>query len=363
MGKTTLLRAFLGRLRRDIVRFSGTSQPEVSVPFLPLTALFEGLGVVRPSRLPGNAELDAVEAELFEAVATALVRVARTHTVVLTLDDVQWIDDATCRLVSFLSTSLTESSFDEPLHVLAVLSVRPEVTGRPAAFFDRMVGGPNGRLVRLDPLDETSIAELVRRLTGRRVSPSHARDLAEATGGNPLLVELVSTQERHPEAPVRMSTSVSDEIARTLRALPEHVASFLEVGALHGDPFDVPVVEDVLGRSGLDREASSATRRRRPRRARRRLVVPPPGAGAPRSALGPVGTESPAAHSTRPRRPRPRCGPGPRSRRRRSLPSRRCVGERGAAPAHGSAGGTAGDEPRRLESGGRRLRVRSGPLR
>ena len=197
MGKTTVIRSFLGRLGRDVTRFSCTAQSELTVPFLPLASLFDGLGIVRRQRLPQATELEPeVDLELFGEVAGAILTTARERTVVLALDDVQWVDDATSRLLSFVSASLADHAIDAAVRVLAILTARRSISGAPASFFDRMTGGPDGRLITLEPLDETSVAELVGRRTGRRLSPSDARSMAEATGGNPLLIELVAGQDR-----------------------------------------------------------------------------------------------------------------------------------------------------------------------
>ena len=226
MGKTTVIRSFLGRLGRDVTRFSCTAQSELTVPFLPLASLFDGLGIVRRQRLPQATELEPeVDLELFGEVAGAILTTARERTVVLALDDVQWVDDATSRLLSFVSASLADHAIDAAVRVLAILTARRSISGAPASFFDRMTGGPDGRLITLEPLDETSVAELVGRRTGRRLSPSDARSMAEATGGNPLLIELVAGQDRAAGAPLRLPTSMSDEIERKLRPSPTAFAT------------------------------------------------------------------------------------------------------------------------------------------
>ena len=51
---------------------------------------------------------------------------------------------------------------------------------------------------------------------------------------------------------------MSDEIDRTLRALPGGTRYVLEVGALHGDPFDVATVEEVLGVADVSVEVAAA---------------------------------------------------------------------------------------------------------
>ena len=103
MGKTVVLRTFLGRLHRDVLRCTGTAQPQLHVPFLPLTSAFDALGIARHQRLASASMLESeIDVQLFADVTASLLATARTRTVVLAFDDVQWLDDATCKLLSFV---------------------------------------------------------------------------------------------------------------------------------------------------------------------------------------------------------------------------------------------------------------------
>jgi diguanylate cyclase (GGDEF)-like protein len=116
------------------------------------------------------------------AVAGLLLELARRHGgLLLHLDDVQWLDDASCLVLQKVAQDLR----DAPLFVVA--------TGRDDAEYradlDRLrlaaapVTDPD---VELPPLDEVGVAELVSVVSGGlQVDAETARRLAARSGGNP----------------------------------------------------------------------------------------------------------------------------------------------------------------------------------
>ena len=115
-----------------------------------------------------------------ERTARALVAAAAPAGLLVTLDDLQWADDATLQLLRHVCAELPGSR----LLVAAA--------ARDPARLGSVSGLPITRTLRLAPLAVTDIGEYVRSVFGGRVDPSWLAYVSRATGGNPLFVrELV----------------------------------------------------------------------------------------------------------------------------------------------------------------------------
>ncbi|MEV4053858.1 hypothetical protein AB0J55_21930 [Amycolatopsis sp. NPDC049688] len=102
---------------------------------------------------------------------------------------------------------------------------------------------PGHRRIRLGPLGEGEVAELVRRETGKAPGPAAARDLHARTGGNPFYVRELS---RSLAEGTGVPPTVHDIVRDSMTALDEDSRDLLRLAAFIG-----PEV-------GLDRLAEAA---------------------------------------------------------------------------------------------------------
>lgn len=202
-------------------------------------------GPVLPDPGGGGARTD--RHRLFEGVATFLRDLVdrpadaegRTPPVVLILDDIQWLDDASAALLHYLARSLAGM----PL-LLAAGARGGELADNPAAL--RLVRSLDQdrrlRRLSLEPLDDERIADLVRAaVPGVEV----ARAVAES-GGNPLFaLEVAHALAAGAE---HASATLPGLIAERLDRLGDAGRRVLPWAAALGRCFD----PEVLGRvSGL----------------------------------------------------------------------------------------------------------------
>jgi diguanylate cyclase (GGDEF)-like protein len=225
VGKSRLAREVTAAAARDgaLVLF-GKSDPDESVPLAPLrAAVDQHLRAVQ--RLPAAERSAAVErvraaagpaASLLRSLSPALAAVLGARQLaeddhheqfaaavadflaalaraaggaVLHLDDVQWLDDATRRVVARLADELP----DAPLLVLA--TARDDADGRRAVAAVRSgLAGAVDLTVRLEPLTPAGVADLVAAVTGgKHIDPRAAESLAARSDGNPFtLVEYLA---------------------------------------------------------------------------------------------------------------------------------------------------------------------------
>ena len=182
------------------------------------------------------------------AFVSLLAWAARSAPVVVAVDDAQWIDAPTARVLEFALRRTTDHD------VRFVLAVR---SGEPAQLGDAML--------RELPEPETWSLELAQLSLGalHRLFSSRLRQhfprptlvkLAQASGGNPLLALeiaralLESDESIAPGAPLPVSRSLRQLLGRRIVRLPRPTRQALLVMAGSADP----VVETVARALGID---------------------------------------------------------------------------------------------------------------
>jgi hypothetical protein len=162
----------------------------------------------------------ALEFEMFDAVARVLAGIAARTPVVVVLDDLQWADEPSLRLLSFLRGQLAV----EPVLLLGAYR---DTEGGSAAL--RQLAG-TGRLVQLDGLDVDAVATLVRRAGGPRPPVERAEEIRRRCGGNPFFVREVCRLGVAGGIP----EGVRDVLRQRLGRLSEPCAALLTVAAVGG---------------------------------------------------------------------------------------------------------------------------------
>ncbi|MGV3760402.1 MAG: BTAD domain-containing putative transcriptional regulator, partial [Actinomycetota bacterium] len=217
-------------------------------------ALPELLGV--DAAVSGVSEPDLARFRIYDRVRSVIEDRAADRTLLIVLDDLQWADVTSLRLLSFLATEMVSPNvslvvlFHEPASSdsdlaasLADLARRPHV--------DRLT---LSGLLADDVLSileaETTIGQEDRRATAAAV---HLR-----TGGNPFfvteLVRLLASERRH-EAVASLGRVfqpgiplvVGDVIRRRLQRLPEDLRAVLGVAAVVGTQVELAILDRVTG--------------------------------------------------------------------------------------------------------------------
>jgi DNA-binding CsgD family transcriptional regulator len=186
-GKTYLHNELLGHAEEiGILSLSATGAPDERIieggvieqllasPALPpgfsepFTAIF------------GNAVSGAEEDQLIGEVCRALHRLARKHTVLLAIDDLQFVDDRSLRLLGQLQRRARSARLLMVLHQ-SDLRLGRDQHQEPATV-------PSEHHVRLAGLSLDAISELVSESLGARARSGLATRVHELSAGQPLLV-------------------------------------------------------------------------------------------------------------------------------------------------------------------------------
>lgn len=248
MGKSRLLREAANVFDADVRISLVGYELERSVP----------LGAARPliaatERFPTDASVDGQPdrpwfepVRLFESVFQALS--PRGH-VLLTLDDLQWVDPTSIALSHYLLRAAEHGR--SRLTILAAGRPAPDVTHVVDAF-TRLIADPErASVVTLDPLNEAAGTALVRSLTSD-VNPAHAFEVWAIAGGSPFWITAMTRSGRG---------SIQEATAVRLRHLDSDEALLLALLAVAARP--CADRELVIGLSwDLDRITGAAERLR-----------------------------------------------------------------------------------------------------
>jgi DNA-binding SARP family transcriptional activator len=229
-------------------------------------------------RFPGLAEpeLSADPADawrLSEGIAQLLASLGAERPLVISVDDLQWCDEDSCKLIQFLARRLEQA----PILWLGTITLGELGRDAPAARLCRTLRAKAGaETIPLSGLGEEEVWRLVREM-GHVSTPTGARRFARRihriTGGNPFYIfELLKTMfvqgllaadeesgewtaapsalEEGKEFP--LSRTVHDVIAERVDRLPEELGEILITVAVAGGPGCRPeVLSHVHGISRL----------------------------------------------------------------------------------------------------------------
>jgi len=238
MGKTRLVEALMqGAERRGLHTLRGAGRDAEGAP--PYGAVVEALDPLlrrRPDLLErlgdgsrralalltpaaGHAEgvADPERHRLLAAIGHLLDEAARERGLVLALEDLHAADEATLRLVDYLSGAARAT----PLILVATL--RPTPADAPA---DRLVRGLADRraavVVRLGPLDPAAVREIGERAARAPLDPAAADALVVAAAGNPFYAQELGATATPGGGDVRVPPRLADLLdARLDRLGPE----------------------------------------------------------------------------------------------------------------------------------------------
>jgi len=165
------------------------------------------------------------------AVAHILQTRSREQPLLVALDDIQWLDEATATVLSFALRRLTTS----PIGLIA-----SQRTGETDPPLDLQRTFPHLRQVAVQPLGVAEIAELVSDRLGCQIAATTARTIHRATDGNPFfaveLADAIGPKGRLPEEEDIIPDGLRALLARRLEGLSDAGRKAVVVVAASGHP-------------------------------------------------------------------------------------------------------------------------------
>lgn len=245
VGKTRLTEEFLRRAADQACRIHrGYCESYLSAeplqPFLQMLRAMDGLGQMQDAPPELFAAQHSTAAQRADALLTLLLALARRTPQLVFIDDLQWADDASLRLLHRLRSAAER----EGLPLLLLSASRPQPTTLPGANDDP------AQLIELPPLTELEAARAVQQLLPQ-IDPFIASEVQRHAGGNPLFIEELCHAAADSGGGLVEGQSSSAWLAALVESrvgrLPPEQAQLVRVAAVIGNVIPVWLLEVLSG--------------------------------------------------------------------------------------------------------------------
>ncbi|MFF5082103.1 ATP-binding protein [Actinoplanes sp. NPDC000266] len=209
-----------------------------SLPTMDDPRLAAILGTAAPPD-PGLRADDHSRAAVFAAVSELLDREARDGPVVVVLDDLQWADPSSVRLLRFLARQARAG----PL--LLIGAYRPDETP-PSTAGELSDLATTAEPIGLAGLSPREVADLVHTVSGPAAAERWSPMVHERTAGHPFFARELCRLLESGGSPDDVPAAVREAIGRRLSRLPRSCAQLLDAAAVAGPELRPDVLADML---------------------------------------------------------------------------------------------------------------------
>lgn len=258
VGKTTLWEAALAEAR-GLHYLVLTTRARASESYLGLSGIADLIGPVAEAtlpRLPGpqrralevvlglSTAVESLDRRILGlGVRTLFETVSAEQPVLIGIDDLQWLDSDTEKLLVFALRRLPDAQ------VGLVATVRTDADAAAASALEQVLGA-HVKTVTLRPLPLVALERLLEQHLGARLSNRALRQVYRRSGANPFYaIELARTLNEDDDQ--RLPPSLRGRLVRRLERLPVPTRELLVVLAAAATP-TVSLVRELGNETGLD---------------------------------------------------------------------------------------------------------------
>ncbi len=195
--------------------------------------------------LPVPLTDESEKSRLLDAVAQAMIALARPRPMVLILEDLHWSGYATVEAVASLANRIAATP------ILIVLTYREEQVGRAHPLRRLEHGLQSAHLtsrVTLEGLKPEAVGELVTAIVpGRNDAAEMVRSVFETSEGNPLFVTEILRNIAGNGNRDELPRSIRAAIADRLNTLEPATRAIGEIAAVAGQAFTIELVRETAG--------------------------------------------------------------------------------------------------------------------
>jgi tetratricopeptide (TPR) repeat protein len=199
---------------------------------------------------PLTLEPEQARFRLFDSITTFLRSAARSRPILLILDDLQWADEPSLRLLQFFAQEIREA------HLLVVGTYRDVALGRghPLTRTLAEVGREDlAHQIRLEGLSREEVGRCIELTSGISPPETLVQRIWDKTEGNPFFVSemirllitegLLQDSEKYADLQISIPPRVRDVVRRRLEQLSDRCNETLTLAALYGREFSLEVIE------------------------------------------------------------------------------------------------------------------------
>lgn len=236
-GKSTLVNSFFEQLASSGWRTARALCPDDDgvPPLWPWRQIFRDLDLGDAAAVSPDQGLSRFE--IVDDLAANLIKASATAPLAVFVDDLQWADQDSLKLVTHLTRQLRS---ERVLIVGAARATPAELSGLTATW------------IELKSLTADDVVSLLEQLTGEPGDAELAADLWRRTGGNAYFVtELIEFARRfgdEVQGDLEIPSHVRELVAQRVSLLPAATQEVLETAALELQNFSVDAVAEALGR-------------------------------------------------------------------------------------------------------------------
>ncbi|MFO7991135.1 MAG: tetratricopeptide repeat protein [Thermoplasmata archaeon] len=278
IGKTRLVNEFKRRVLKEGVEFlSGRCYFESSDPYLPFKKAFHSLvdsenlddlthtSLVSPTgpKIEDKKMFDAQRKATFYETTKMVEEVAKGDTMIVFLDDIHWIDNASLQLLHYMAHNLKDSP------VLFICTYRPEDAEKHDMFKDvkqRMSRERLHKEIELSPLGWEKTKNIVQNTLSVEDIPVDFVDIVhDMSQGNPLFIKeftknLISEgivdprTNKYPKSKteIKLPKIINSIIDRRLYILEDKTKKVLQIGSVIGEEVPFELLKRSSGMEELD---------------------------------------------------------------------------------------------------------------
>jgi eukaryotic-like serine/threonine-protein kinase len=212
----------------------------------PVLSHVPSIARARRDQLPADPSARRLAA--FAAFSGLLAKLAEDRPVVLVIDDLQWADAESFRMLK----ALVESRERPPVLVLATIRPREELEPEILEHVERARAWKCTDMQPLFGLPRAQAEALAQRLLGDNAAPSWVRAIAEESRGHPLLLSELVHFARSREIGSSSSIALDDALKARIEPLDKGARELLELVALAARPYGRQVFAHALARSDVE---------------------------------------------------------------------------------------------------------------
>lgn len=259
VGKTSLVREIWARHRDDVVLLWATCLP-LSTVTLPLAPLEDAVrrrvvGSDEPGSLPAPGE----GVDWTRAFDEWLINLGRSRPVLLVVDDLQWADQSTLDVLTYVLAGL------DGRRLLLLGTSRDPARGKVRSLRAWLANArrlPGVGELRLDRLDRVSTGEQVAGVLGTAAADSLSEAVYSRTLGNPYLTQLL-LRELRPDTqtlPERLPAALDDALRAAGDDMGHPARELCSLIAIAGEPTDHDLLVKACVEAGLTADMEAALR-------------------------------------------------------------------------------------------------------
>ncbi len=267
-GKTRLVEELLARLKAPVIHAVASVYDYAQAPYAPIRDLLATLDARAPKVLAKDAALrsalepirslgvaggvadpQAARRHALDAAVEAITKYAAAAPLVLVIEDVQWIDQASADVLAHLSAHAERSRLMLTLTYRTNDEAETEAGRDLVSRFARRARGGQIALRALTPLDARSLVDAA---ASAAIDIETRRTICELADGNPLLLlELTGHAGDAPRGGDALPLSLQAIVDERIAAFDDAEKRILQIAALLGE-FDA---ETLAAMAGVERGA------------------------------------------------------------------------------------------------------------